>query len=121
MLNPYGFSMVVLNCWHGGGTDMELLIRTVDKQPAVSMLSETSSQRGDVICALPDGWEWSAAERSNPDWIIVTAQITEVEADALLEESRANEPHYRRRLGIHLEGLTTGDVLTREQLLARVF
>lgn len=116
MLNPYGFSMVVLNCWLGGDTDMELLIRTIDKSA-----SENASQSGDVIAAMPDGWAWSDAERTNPDWIIVTAQITEVEAEALLEESRVNEPRYRRRLGIHLDGLTAGDVLTREQIIARVF
>ena len=74
-----------------------------------------------MIAAMPDGWAWSDAERTNPDWIIVTAQITEVEAEALLEESRVNEPRYRRRLGIHLDGLTAGDVLTREQIIARVF
>lgn len=105
-----------MNCLRSGGTKMELLIRTVDKSSA-----ENASQKGDVIAAMPDGWGWSNAERTNPDWIIVSAQITEVEAEALLEESRQNEPVYRRRLGINLDGLAVGDVLTREQIMARVF
>lgn len=116
-----GLLKVVRNCSHGGGTDMELLIRVVDKHPAVAIVYEKSSQRGDVIVAMPDGWQWSKAERNNPDWIIVTAQITEVEAGALLESGRPNEPQYRRRLGVDPAGLVSGDVLTREQLTARVF
>lgn len=100
---------------------MELLIRIVDKQPAVSTMSEVASQRGDVICACQDGWGWSYAERSNPDWIIVKADITEIEADALLESFRPGEPKYRRRLGVNPDGLKSGDVLTRDQLTARVF
>ena len=100
---------------------MELLIRITDKQPIVSMDYEKSSQRGDVICACPDGWAWSAAERTNPDWIIVSADITEIEAGALLESSRPGEPQYRRRIGVNPDALQTGDTLTREQLMARVF
>ena len=100
---------------------MELLIRIVDKNPVVSMMHETGSQRGDVICACPDGWQWSDAERNNPDWIIVTASIVEAEAQALLESFRHGEPKYRRRLGVNPEGLQSGDVLTREQLMAKVF
>ena len=95
---------------------MELLIRTVDKS-----LAENASQRGDVIAAMPDGWDWSVVERNNPDWVIVTAQITEVEAEALLEESRQNETVYRRRLGVNVDLLKSGDILTREALNSRVF
>lgn len=100
---------------------MELLIRIVDKHPAVSTLYERASQRGDVIVAVPDGWDWSNAERSNPEWIIVRAEITEIEVDALLEPGRLGEPQYRRRLGIDPSGLTAGAVLTREALMARIF
>lgn len=100
---------------------MELLIRIADKHPIVSMDYEKSSQRGDVICACPDGWAWSAAERENPDWVIVTADITTIEAGALLESARPGEPQYRRRIGINPDGLQSGDTLTREQLMTRVF
>lgn len=95
---------------------MELLIRLIDKSEA-----ENASQRGDVIAAMPEGWEWSAAERNNHDWIIITADITEIEVAALMEPGRPNEPQYRRRLGINPDGLTSGDVLNRVELMARVF
>lgn len=100
---------------------MELLIRIVGKHPIISPLAEAASQRGDVISACPDGWEWSEEERSNPDWIFITADITEIEADALLEPARPGEGNLRRRLGVDPDGLTSGDALTREQLMARVF
>lgn len=95
---------------------MELLIRTVDKASA-----ENASKRGDVIVFQPDGFGWSAPERSNPEWVIVTAQITEVEADALTESPRMGEPNYKRRVGVNIDGLQAGDVLTRNELMIRVF
>lgn len=100
---------------------MELLIRVVGKHPIISPLAEAASQRGDVIAAVADGWAWSDAERSNPDWIIISANITEIEADALREPARPGEGALRCRLGVNPGGLTSGDVLTREQLMARVF
>ncbi len=95
---------------------MELLIRATDKAEA-----ENASKRGDVIAACPDGWEWSAAERGNPDWIIIQANITQIEADALLEGFRPGEPQYRRRLGVNPNGLKSGDGLSRTDLTARIF
>lgn len=120
-MSPCGQLKAVLNYSLDGVTEMELLIRVTDKHPVVSDQYEVASQRGDVIAACPDGWSWSVAERSNPDWIIVLAAITEVEVGALLEGYRPNEPKYRRRLGVNPDGLQTGDTLTREQLLARIF
>ena len=38
---------------------------------------------GDVIVACPDGWQWSAKERSNPEWRIVRADILPTLAVAL--------------------------------------
>lgn len=105
-----------MNCLRGGGTEMELLIRTVDKSSA-----ENASKRGDVIAFQPDGFAWSALERGNPEWIIVTAQITEVEAEALTEGPRNDEPNYKRRLGVNIDGLQSGDMLTRTEIMARVF
>lgn len=100
---------------------MELLIRVVDKHQPNSEAYETASQRGDVICACPDGWPWSDAERTNPDWIIISADITEVEAGALLESGRPDERQFRRRLGVNPDGLTAGERLSRDALMARVF
>lgn len=100
---------------------MELLIRVVDKHPSGSPNHESASQRGDVIAACPDGWSWSDSERNNPEWIIIKADIVEVEAGGLLEGHRPNEPKYRRRIGIDPTGLKSGDVLTRAQLNGLVF
>lgn len=99
---------------------MELLIRITDKHPVGSTQYESASQRGDVIAACPDGWAWSETERNNPDWIIIAADITDIEAGALLEGHRPNEPRFRRRLGVNPDGLKSGDTLTREQLNGRV-
>lgn len=112
----YGTLKAVTNYLPVGGTEMELLIRTVDKSDA-----ENASKRGDVIVFQPDGFVWSPTERSNPEWIIVTAQITDVESEALTEGPRTGEPNYKRRVGVNIDGLHAGDVLTRNELLARVF
>lgn len=42
------------------------------------------SKAGDVIAVCNDGWQWSVAERSNPDWIIVSVKtgLTAVEIQA---------------------------------------
>jgi hypothetical protein len=116
MLKLYGWPKVAMIFLPGGGTDMELLIRTVDKTA-----DETASKRGDVIVFQPDGFVWSALERSNQEWIIVTAQITEVEAEALTEGPRTGEPNYKRRVGVNIDGLHAGDVLTRNELMSMVF
>lgn len=118
---PCGVRKAAQNCYRGGGTDMELLIRVVNKYPENSDMFEKSSQRGDVISICPDGWGWSDAERNNPDWIIVSADITQAEVDALLEPGRAGEPQYRRRVGVEVDGIHSGDVLTRDELTARLF
>lgn len=117
----FGRPRVAPICSPGGGTDMELLIRIKDKHPAVSVSYERASMRGDVIAACSDGWAWSDAERNNPEWIIVTARITEVETGALMEPGRIGEPQYRRRLGVNPDGLQSGDILSRTDLLAKVF
>lgn len=100
---------------------MELLIRIVDKVPVGNPDYARASQRGDVIVACPDGWNWTTREKSNPDWIIVSANITQIEATALQESWRGGEPQFYRRIGVDPTGLSNGDVLTREQLMARVF
>lgn len=100
---------------------VELVINTVDQHPAVSALYESCIQRGDVICWKPEGWQWSTLERAHPDWVIVIADITEIEADALIESGRPGEPQYRNRLGINPDGLASGARLSRDDLQARVF
>lgn len=69
---------------------MEVLIRVVDKGVA-----EDCSKAGDVISICADGWAWSSAELSNPDWRIIRVPILKAQADAFL--SRANNPLVKRR------------------------
>jgi len=50
----------------------ELLVRVRDKESHPDPYVDVQrSKRGDVIVACPDGWQWSHAERTNPDWRIV--------------------------------------------------
>ena len=50
----------------------ELLVRVKDKSADPDPARDAMmSKRGHVIACQPDGWPWSQAERTNPDWIIV--------------------------------------------------
>lgn len=69
---------------------MEALIRVVDKGPG-----EDHSKAGDVIAVCPDGWQWSSAELTNPDWRIIRVPLLQTQADAFL--ARANNPLVKRR------------------------
>lgn len=100
---------------------MELLIRNVHKHPIVSTAHESGSQYGDVIAAMPDGHPWSEAERNNAEWTIITADISEEGVAALMEAGRGDEPKWRRRIGINIEGLSAGAVLSRDELTSRYF
>ena len=66
--------------WSGGGTDVEILVRLVDRSAA-----ESDSKRGDVVTVQADGWEWSQAERTSPDWLIIkTAGLLATDRDTLI-------------------------------------
>lgn len=69
---------------------MEALIRVADKG-----VGEDCSKAGDVISICPDGWPWSPAELSNPDWRIVRVNILQAQADAFLAKS--NNANVKRR------------------------
>lgn len=69
---------------------MEVLIRVVDKGVA-----EDCSKAGDVISICADGWAWSSAELTNPDWRIVSVNILKAQADAFL--AKTNDPLVKRR------------------------
>ena len=61
---------------------MEILARLVDKAA-----DERASKRGDVVSIVPDGWTWSIAERTNPDWIIINVGIIDTDRDALMAQA----------------------------------
>lgn len=72
---------------------MEVLVRVVDKGAALDC-----SKRGDVIAICPDGWAWSPAELTNPDWRIVRVPILQTTADALLTTPQpTGGPQVQRR------------------------
>lgn len=62
---------------------MEFLLRVVDKGAAVDC-----SKRGDLIAACPDGWAWSTAELTNPDWRIVSVNVLQSTVDTLLSQDQ---------------------------------
>lgn len=103
---------------------MEALIRVVDKGVA-----EDCSKAGDVISICPDGWAWSPAELSNPDWRIVRVNILQAQADAFLSKSKNVAVKRRREWTIDFSklpnpALFAGDrtqeiiTLTRGQVVA---
>ena len=75
---------------------MEVLARLVDKGPA-----EDCSKRGDVIAVQQDGWAWSDAELTNPDWVIISVNsLLDTDRDTMLTTPlRDNLPQgrFRRR------------------------
>ncbi len=103
---------------------MEALIRVVDKGVA-----EDCSKAGDVIAICADNWAWSSAERTNPDWRIIRANILKSQAGAFI--ARANDPTVKRRREWMIDfsklpdpslftGTRTQDIvtLTRAQIVA---
>lgn len=49
----------------------ELLLRVADKTSADPFKDAKLTKRGDVIVALPDGWNWTEEEQRNPAWRIL--------------------------------------------------
>lgn len=73
---------------------MEALVRIIDRGPG-----EDDAKRGDVVEVHADGWEWSEAERTNPDWLIIkVASFLGTDRDTVLA-TRRNFPagRFRRR------------------------
>lgn len=63
---------------------MEALVRIVDRSSA-----EDDAHRGDVVETHPDGWAWSQAELTNPDWIIIQISgFFNTDSDAALATAR---------------------------------
>lgn len=50
---------------------MEMILFAVDRVSDDPYMDALSYKRGDVIMAKPDGWPWSMAELTNPDWRII--------------------------------------------------
>lgn len=86
---------------------MELLIRIRDKKSDDPYLDCQLTKRGDVIVYRPDGWEWSNAERTNPDWIIIQVPISDAVAQSLCEpepgDPKLNKMLQRRGFKLDLD------------------
>ena len=58
---------------------MEILLAVTANGPAIDNI-----QAGEVITIQPDGWGWTDAELSNPNWHIISAPILPSHANTLL-------------------------------------
>jgi len=61
--------------------------------------AKSGFNRGDVICHLPDGHQFSNRELTNPDWRIIQCPLTQVEAEALT----AQNDNYQRIWGVDFD------------------
>ncbi len=108
----------------------ELVVLLTDPPLTGDMhLDNQRLRRGEVICAVPDGWQWTHGERTNPKWqILQVPGMTLTEGQMLCAEERERERsnarssvvrHPRARLfRLDLDGLVgqerQGDVLRLE-------
>ena len=86
----------------------ELLIRTVDKTSSNLIDNATCTKRGDVIVVVPDGWNWSQIERTNPEWIIIRSKLSVEEAKAYTEPPKKTDAEKivaRRAIKIDLDSV----------------
>ncbi len=77
----------------------ELVVMLKDKAPPSGdhHLDNQRYKRGEVICAVPDGWGWTSAERTNPDWQIVQVPgMTLTEGQMLCAEEQERERSKQR-------------------------
>jgi hypothetical protein len=77
----------------------EVLVRVRNKVQADPYLSCKLHERGDVIVVCADGWAWSAAELTNPDWrIIKLPNVTVSQVDGFLGPEFDTDPAHPSRM-----------------------
>ena len=93
---------------------IDLLICRKDKVNKNSEeLNVMCYKRGYVIVAMPDTHQWSRVEMENPDWIIVSVDMTIGDAESFLQvedpiAAREAQPLLKRRMmKLNLDSLTT--------------
>jgi hypothetical protein len=89
----------------------EVLVRIVDRGGVDPAVGYGDSKRGDVIAVCPNGWGWTPAELTNPDWRIVRVPFTAAECDALLTLGDGNPQLarcWKRKYGIDASILPAG-------------
>ena len=109
---------------------MEILIAVVDNGTELDGI-----KIGEVITIQPDGWAWTSAELTNPDWRIISAPILATSASTFMQEYispqfRVSGMKYPRKkfladltafpIPAKFQGARTGAIitLTRAQMLA---
>ena len=91
-------------------------MRIVDKGDP----GDQQRQAGHVIAVCPDGWLWSDAEKTSAEWMIIHADITQAEADALsLPPATPNSKKFRK-FKINIAGVKHGDKIARANLMSKV-
>jgi hypothetical protein len=67
----------------------ELLVRTIDKISEDPYKDVQLTKKGDVIAIQEDGWVWSVAEKTNPEWKIIkfTGVVASKLSGFLIEET----------------------------------
>ncbi len=78
----------------------EVLFRVVDKTNPDPLIDCKMSKRGDIVVIVPDGWGWTPAELTNPDWRIVKfPNVAQATAEAFaMPEQDADPAHPSRML-----------------------
>lgn len=101
----------------------EMLVRTRDKAPLDTPEAQARvSQRGDVIDICDDGWAWTYAERTNPDWTLVKLPGVDKEKMSAFLGSEPGDPllnkYLRRRaFSFDIAGYQSG-VIPKDQTQA---
>ncbi len=99
----------------------ELVVWKIDTHAADPYIDAQAWKKGDVICVMEDGHEFTKAERSNPDWLILSLPGVPASAAASFEaqepETDPSRPNRMRQKRMHRLDLTK-KVKTLEQLMA---
>lgn len=99
----------------------QLLVRIKDKDQPDARLAAKCLKRGDVIAVKPDAtaW-WTPRELSNPEWMVIKADITRAMAESLLapelppDLTREYTMLQKRAIGLNLDSLSVPQTRDRE-------
>ena len=68
----------------------EFLVRRVDNVSEDAVENATILKRGDVVVVCPSPWEWSEAELTNPNWVIIKSDISMDDALAFISPQKGD-------------------------------
>lgn len=77
----------------------EIIIRAKNKSNADPYANAKLFQRGDVIAVCADGWGWSVAELTSPEWRIAKLpNVTELQAAAFIGAELDSDPQHPSKM-----------------------